>query len=55
MIREGKVLDKNSTDEKVQGVRRLNEFVSNCDQVTSIILPTIGVKEYDGMVISVVN
>lgn len=55
VIREGKVLDANSSDEKVQGVRRLNQFLSDCDKVTSIILPTMGVKEYDGMAIAVVN
>lgn len=55
VIREGKVLDKNSTDEKVKGVQRLNEMLSNNKKVTATILHTVGVKEYDGMAIAVVN
>lgn len=55
VIRNGKVLDPNSSDEKVQGVRRLNEFLSGCKDVTATILHNVGVKEYDGMVVAVVN
>jgi predicted O-methyltransferase YrrM len=55
VIRNGKVLDSNSTDEKVQGVQRLNKMLANCPEVTATILQTVGVKEYDGMVIAVVN
>jgi predicted O-methyltransferase YrrM len=55
VIREGKVLDNNSTDEKVQGVQRLNKMLSENKKVTSTILHTVGVKGYDGMAIAVVN
>jgi predicted O-methyltransferase YrrM len=55
VIREGKVLDPHSADEKVQGVQRLNKMLSECKEVTATILQTVGVKEYDGMVIAVVN
>lgn len=55
VIREGKVLDKNSTDEKVQGVQRLNKMLSENKKVTATILHSVGVKEYDGMAIAVVN
>jgi len=55
VIREGKVLDKYSTDEKVQGVQRLNKMLSENKKVTATILPSVGVKEYDGMAIAVVN
>lgn len=55
VIREGKVLDINSTDEKVKGVQRLNKMLQSYEKVTAIILPTLGVKEYDGMVVAVVN
>jgi predicted O-methyltransferase YrrM len=55
VIREGKVLDPHNTDEKVQGVQRLNKMLSECKEVTATILQTVGVKEYDGMVIAVVN
>lgn len=55
VIREGKVLDNKSTDEKVRGVQRLNKMLSNNKKVTATILQTVGVKEYDGMAIAVVN
>lgn len=55
VIREGKVLDNNSMDEKVQGVQRLNNMLSENKKVTATILQTVGVKEYDGVAIAVVN
>lgn len=55
VIREGKILDNNSTDEKVLGVQRLNKMLSENKKVTATILQTVGVKEYDGMAIAVVN
>lgn len=39
VIREGKVLDKNSNDEKVQGVQRLNEMLSQNKKVTATYNP----------------
>lgn len=55
VIREGKVLDMNTTDEKVQGVQRLNRMLSENKKVTAAIIQTVGVKEYDGVAIAVVN
>ena len=55
VIREGKVLDDNSQDEKVQGVQRLNKLLSNNENITATILQTVGAKEHDGMAIAVVN
>lgn len=55
VIRNGKVVDKNSTDESVRGVQRLNEMLSKNKNVTATILQTVGVKEFDGMVVAVVN
>lgn len=55
IIREGKVLDKNSDDEKVKGVQRFNEILANHPKVTATIIQTVGAKEYDGMAIAIVN
>jgi len=55
VIREGKVLDNHSPDEKVQGVQRLNEMLGSNKKVTATILQNVGVKEHDGMAIAVVN
>jgi len=55
VVRGGEVLDSNSGDEKVQGVQRLNEFLSQCIEVTATIIQTVGVKAHDGMVIAVIK
>jgi predicted O-methyltransferase YrrM len=55
VVREGKVLDENSDDDRVTGVRRLNQMLSGNKKVTAIILQTVGAKEYDGMAIAFVN
>ena len=55
VIREGKVLLEESPDEMVIGVKRFNEFISQCPDVTATIFQTIGAKEHDGMAIAIVN
>ncbi|MBX7046034.1 MAG: O-methyltransferase [Ignavibacteria bacterium] len=55
VIRNGDVLDENSSDEKVKGVQRFNKFLSECKEVNATIIQNVGVKEYDGMAITVVN
>ncbi|MEM8778125.1 MAG: O-methyltransferase [Cyanobacteria bacterium P01_G01_bin.49] len=55
IIREGKVLDRHSKDEKVLGVQRFNRMLATNHDVTATILQTIGIKGYDGMAIAVVN
>lgn len=55
VIREGKVLDPNSTDEMVKGVQRFNEALAKNTAVTATIIQTVGAKEHDGMAIAVVN
>jgi predicted O-methyltransferase YrrM len=55
VIREGKVLNENSDDEKVQGVQRFNKMLAANKYVTSTVMQTIGSKEHDGMAIAVVK
>ncbi len=55
VIRNGDILNGDSTDEKVQGAQRFNNMLGKCTEVTATILQTVGVKEYDGMAIAVVN
>ncbi|MGF2414044.1 MAG: O-methyltransferase, partial [Ferruginibacter sp.] len=55
VVREGKILDIKSSDERLIGVQRLNESLKENKNVTATILQTVGVKEHDGMVIAVVN
>jgi predicted O-methyltransferase YrrM len=55
VIREGKVLDNKSDDDKVVGVQKLNKMLSENKKVTATIIQTVGSKEHDGMAIMVVN
>ncbi len=55
VIRDGKILDKNSTDENVKGAQRFNKMLSQNAKVTATIVATVGVKEFDGMAIAVVK
>lgn len=55
VIREGKVLEEKSADEMVTGVKRFNEYLSKCAEVTATIFQTVGTKEHDGMAIAIVK
>ncbi|MBI1341781.1 MAG: O-methyltransferase [Terrimonas sp.] len=55
VIREGKVLDTGDHDERVMGVRRFNDYLSQCKQVTATIFQTVGAKEHDGMAMAIVK
>lgn len=55
VIRDGKVLDQNSTDEKVIGVRAYNQMLAKNDNVISSVLQQVGIKDYDGIAISLVK
>jgi predicted O-methyltransferase YrrM len=55
VIREGKVLEKDSPDEMVTGVKRFNEALAATPFVTATIIQTVGAKDHDGMAIAIVN
>jgi predicted O-methyltransferase YrrM len=55
VIRDGKVVDENTDDDMVRGVQRLAKLLSETDKADSTIMATVGVKEFDGMSISVVK
>lgn len=55
VVRNGKVLDEESTDAAVLGVQRFNKALAQNKSVTATILQMVGLKEYDGMAIAVVN
>jgi len=55
VIRDGKVLDPNHEDPMVQGAQRFNKALAANKKVTATILQNIGVKEYDGMAIAIVE
>jgi predicted O-methyltransferase YrrM len=55
VVRDGAVIDGDSTDESVQGVRRFNEMVAQESRVSATTLQTVGSKGYDGFTLIVVN
>lgn len=55
VIREGRVLDANSTDEMVQGARRFNEAMSKNPATVGTIIQNVGAKVHDGMAVMVVK
>jgi caffeoyl-CoA O-methyltransferase len=55
VVRDGKVLDPQSTDAAVIGVQRLNKVLATDQRVTATIMTTVGLKDYDGMAIVLVK
>ena len=55
VIRDGKVLDADTSDEMVKGAQRFNKLLSENAAVNAVIMQTIGVKEYDGMALAIVK
>jgi predicted O-methyltransferase YrrM len=55
VIRDGKVLDADTEDPLVQGVRRFNEVLAAEPRVIATALQTVGSKGYDGMAIALVG
>jgi len=54
VIRHGSVIESNSTDQDVQGVRRFNERISNDSRVSATEIQTVGSKGYDGFALLLV-
>jgi predicted O-methyltransferase YrrM len=55
VVRDGKVIDAESTDVLVQGVRALHNAIAAEPRVTATAIQTVGSKGYDGYVVAVVN
>jgi len=54
VIRDGKVIDANSPDPDIQGVRRFNERLGSESRVSATEIQTVGSKGYDGFALAVV-
>ncbi len=54
-MRDGAVIEANSTDPKIQGVRRFNEMLGSEPRVTATAIQTVGSKGYDGFAIALVT
>lgn len=54
IVRNGEVLDEESSDPDVVGVRSYNDFVASHPRLSGTVLQTVGSKGYDGIGIAVV-
>ena len=55
VVRDGEVTNPNSTDARVQGVRRFIEMMHNDPRLTVTALQTVGTKGWDGFTLAWVN
>jgi predicted O-methyltransferase YrrM len=55
VVREGKVVQPDCDDPRVQGVRRFAEFLAAEPRLSATVLQTVGVKGYDGFALAVVR
>jgi predicted O-methyltransferase YrrM len=49
VVREGEVVNAESVDASVQGVRRMNELIAAEPRVRATVMQTVGAKGYDGL------
>lgn len=54
VIRHGEVVDPESADDRVQGMRRFHEMAGAEPRVTATTIQTVGSKGYDGFTLAVV-
>jgi predicted O-methyltransferase YrrM len=55
VVREGEILNPDSPDPRVQGVRRFIEMVQADPRLDATVLQTVGSKGYDGFAIALVT
>lgn len=55
VVRDGKVVDRESTDASIRGVRELVELISKESRVSATAVQTLGVKGYDGFLVAMVE
>jgi predicted O-methyltransferase YrrM len=54
VVRDGNVVDADSNDPDIQGVRRFTELLAAEPRLSATVLQTVGVKGYDGFALAVV-
>jgi predicted O-methyltransferase YrrM len=55
VVRDGAVLDRETTDENIRGVQRFLDVVAKDDRVDATAIQTVGTKGYDGFALLLVN
>ena len=55
VVRDGEVINGQSDDARVLGVRRFIEMIGDNPRLTATALQTVGVKGWDGFTLAIVN
>jgi predicted O-methyltransferase YrrM len=55
VIRDGAIIDPDSTDTAVQGVQRMFDLLAAEPRLTATAIQTVGSKGYDGFALAIVN
>lgn len=55
VVRDGEVINRQSDDARVQGVRRFIEMLGDNPRLSATALQTVGVKGWDGFTLALVN
>jgi predicted O-methyltransferase YrrM len=55
VVRDGEIVDANSSDPTITGTRKMFDLMSRDARVTATALQTVGSKGYDGFAMAVVN
>jgi predicted O-methyltransferase YrrM len=55
VVRKGAVIDADSADPSIRGVRRFNEILASESRVSATTLQTVGGKGYDGFTLALVT
>ena len=55
VVRDGAVIDADSNDPSVQGVRRFVEMAGSAEGVSGTVIQTVGIKGYDGFAVLLVR
>jgi predicted O-methyltransferase YrrM len=55
VVREGEILDPDSGDDRVQGTRRLFEYLADEPRLDATAIQTVGAKHWDGFVLALVR
>lgn len=54
VVRKGEVINTQSEDANIHGIRRLTELLSHERRVSATAIQTVGAKGYDGLIVAVV-
>jgi len=53
-VRDGAVIDAESSEADIQGIRRMTEMLAAEPRLSATVLQNVGVKGYDGFAVAVV-